>query len=221
MPIQIEEVKDIDDIEFKLIQEGKLKEGSSSDYVNNKEFYEELCAYHERKLKALEEGKEIPPLTNKIGKAILQIATRRCNSRMYRGYSNNWKEELIGNAVIAATLRGHNFDPNKSSNPFAYFTQICDNAIKEQLKAEKKELYIRYKSYDNHRGYAADEGEVKNDSELHNEEIDIGYDDRLKFINDYEERNFSERKKRSKHIENQLFDEDEIDGSNGNDVGKF
>lgn len=207
--IETKEIYDIDEIEFELIKEGKLKAGSDTNYINNKDFYAELCKYHEYKMKCLEEGKDIPPLTNKIGAAILQIASRRCNSRMYRGYTNNWKEEMISNAVVAATLRGHNFDPSKSENPFAYFTQICDNAIKEQLKKEKKELYIRYKSFDNTRGYAADAGEVENGADVHNEEIDIAYDDRLKFISDYEDRNIQPRKERvAKDIGNTLFDDD-------------
>src|SRR5690554_903832 len=102
--IKSEEITNLDDIEFQLIKEGKLKPGSDSNYINNKEFYAELCAYHEHKMACLERGEDIPPLTNKIGEAIIQIATRRCNSRMYRGYSNNWKEELISNAITDATL---------------------------------------------------------------------------------------------------------------------
>ena len=208
--IRTKEIDSLEDIEFELIKEGKMKSETNSNYVNNKELYKELCKYHDHKMDCLEKGKDIPPLTNKIGEAILQIATRRCNSWMYRGYTNNWKEEMIGNAVIAATLRGHNFDPSKSENPFAYFTQICDNAIKEQLKREKREMYIRYKSYDNARGYMADSGEIDNDADFHNEEVDIAYEDRLKFISEYEEKNIRPRKERSVNIENQLdFGDDE------------
>lgn len=205
--IDQEEISNIDDIEFKLIAEGKLKESTknSNHYINNKEFYNELYEYHLHKLDCLEKGKDIPPLTNKIGKAILQIATRRCNSHNYRGYSENWKEEMIANAVTLASLRGHNFDPINYSNPFAYFTQICDNGIKEQLKKEKTELYFKYKMIDNARGYAAVEDTEGNDPEL-NEEIDIGYDDRLKFINNYEESKLAARnKKKEENIDLGLF----------------
>jgi len=192
--IDKEEITSLDDIEFKLIQEGKLKESQdNNNYINNKEFYEELCKYHQHKMECLERGESIPPLTDKIGRAIIQIATRRCNSRNYIGYTNNWKEEMISNAITLATLRGHNFDPNKSTNPFAYFTQICDNAIKEQLNAEKKQLYVRYKSIDNARGYAAIGDEFENDPDADHEEIDLAYEDRLKFINDYEERRLNKK----------------------------
>lgn len=211
--IDKEEITALDDIEFKLIKEGSLKPSNGNNYINNKEFYAELCKYHEYKMECLERGDPIPPLTNKIGEAIIQIATRRCNSRSYAGYTNNWKEEMISNAITLATLRGHNFDPNKSNNPFAYFTQICDNAIKEQLKAEKKQLYIRYKSYDNTRGYAAEADEFGNDENMHGEEVDIAYEDRLKFISDYEERNLTPKQKEKLENEDKgifrLEDDDE------------
>jgi len=203
--IDKEEITNLDDIEFKLIKEGKLKESNGNNYINNKEFYEELCKYHEYKMECLERGDPIPPLTNKIGAAIIQIATRRCNSRNYVGYTNNWKEEMISNAITLATLRGHNFDPNKSNNPFAYFTQVCDNAIKEQLKAEKRQLYIRYKSIDTVRGYAASGDEFDNDPEAAKEEIDIAYEDRLKFINDYEERNLNKSSKKDIEEDQGIF----------------
>lgn len=189
------EITSVDDIEFELIRDGKLKEGDDNHYVNNKEFYEELQRYHQHKMECLEKGLDVPPLTDKIGSAILQIATRRCNSRMYRGYTESWKQEMISNAVVSATLRGHNFDPSKSDNPFAYFTQVCDNAIKEQLKREKLQLYIRYKSIDEMGSYQATQDTNDNDLHQHEEMLDVGYDDRLKFINDYEERAVERRKR--------------------------
>lgn len=39
-----------------------------------------------------------------------------------------------------------NFDPTKSSNPFAYFTQIIYFAFLRRIQKEKKQLYIKYKS---------------------------------------------------------------------------
>ena len=197
--INQEQISNLDDIEFKLIKEGKLKEKNNGHYINNKELYQELVKYNQFKKEAIDRGEGIPPLTNKIGLAIIQIANRRCNSPMYRGYTNNWKEEMISNAITVATLLGHNFDPEKYNNPFAYFTQICDNAIKEQLKREKTQLYIRYKSIDNVRGRQSQRDEFNNDGLYHEENIDELYEDRLNFINQYEERNIKPRKKRNEN----------------------
>lgn len=181
-------IDDVSDIEFELIKEGKLKKNNKEGYVNNKQLYNEMIEYNKLKKSNLEKGLDIPPLTNTIGAAIIQIATRRCNSRMYVGYTNAWKEEMIGHAIVTAILRGHNFDPEKSDNPFAYFTSICDNAIKEHLKKEKKQLYIKYKHIDMHNGFTSEGDEFDNDQSGHEESIDETYNDRLKFISDYETR---------------------------------
>lgn len=196
-----ENIESLDDIEFKLIKEGKLKTNDFGHYVNNKELLEELREYHSYKQECLSKDQPIPPLTNKIGLAIMQIANRRCNSVNYRNYTNAWLEEMIGNAIVTCTLRGHNFDPEKSDNPFAYFTQICDNAIKEQLKREKRQLYIRYKQLDELHGFNAEDDEFGNDEE-HQEVIDNAYNDRLQFISDYEQR--LEEKKISSKKDNDL-----------------
>lgn len=210
----VSNIDTIEDIEFELIDQGKLKPSNDHGYVNNKEFYAELCKYHEYKMECLSKELPIPPLTNNIGKAIIQIATRRCNSRMYYGYSANWKEEMIGNAIMVATLRGHNFDPSKSDNPFAYFTQICDNAIRAQLKSEKLELYMRYKSFEEVSGYLAEEDEQHNDEfQGENESVDVQMDTRLNYISSYEDR-MKQRKQEAK-------DKTKLKNDENKDLGIF
>ena len=39
----------------------------------------------------------------------------------------------------------HNFNPEKSSNPFAYFTQIIHYAFLRRIQKEKKQLEIKTK----------------------------------------------------------------------------
>ena len=38
-----------------------------------------------------------------------------------------------------------NFDPDKSKNPFSYFTQIIYYAFLRRIQKEKKQQYIKYK----------------------------------------------------------------------------
>lgn len=183
-------IDSINDIELELIKDGKLKENSNN-YVNNKKLYNEFEKFIEIKNRCLEENKPIPKMSDIIGSAIIQIATRRCNSRQYVGYSNNWKEELISNAVMTATIRCHNFDPKKSNNPFAYLTQICDNAIKEQLKKEKKQLYVKYKSIEESNGFYGDVDENVDENELHHQMESLPADQRRKYIETFEQSNFN------------------------------
>ena len=39
-----------------------------------------------------------------------------------------------------------NFNPDKSKNPFAYFTQIIYYAFLRRIQKEKKQLYVKYKA---------------------------------------------------------------------------
>ena len=39
-----------------------------------------------------------------------------------------------------------NFDPEKSKNPFSYFTQIIYYAFLRRIQKEKKQAYIKYKA---------------------------------------------------------------------------
>ena len=43
-------------------------------------------------------------------------------------------------------MYAHNFDPDKSKNPFSYFTQIIYYAFLRRIQKEKKQSYIKYKA---------------------------------------------------------------------------
>lgn len=180
----------------------------SNHYVNNKDLYEEFCAYHKRKVECLEKGEEKPPLTNKIGSAILQIARRRCNHRRYARYSVSWKEEMIDNAIEKCILYC-NFDPALSKNPFAYLTQICDNAIKQQRNIELKELYKRYKSI---LEFGSFYGEL--DDNIKSDDIQVYHDPAIElrmreFVTNFESYHFPNKDKKKK-IPKDVLDIDEF-----------
>jgi DNA-directed RNA polymerase specialized sigma24 family protein len=183
-------IDSINDIELELIESGKLKENSNN-YVCNKDLYNEFIRFNEIKTRCLEENEPVPKMSDKIGAAIIQIATRRCNSRQFVGYSNNWKEELISNAIMTATIRCHNFDPSKSNNPFAYLTQICNNAILEQLKKEKKNLYVKYKSMEETDGFYGEVDQNVNEVDLQHQMESLPSDQRRQYIDDFEKSNFN------------------------------
>ncbi len=60
-----------------------------------------------------------------------------------------------------------NFDPDKSENPFAYFTQIIYYAFLRRIQGEKKHLYIQYKLQESNgfgaMNYTGDKIEVQRD----------------------------------------------------------
>jgi DNA-directed RNA polymerase specialized sigma24 family protein len=53
---------------------------------------------------------------------------------------------MIADAIENCVMYADNFDPAKSSNPFAYFTQIVYYAFLRRIQREKKQLYVKYKS---------------------------------------------------------------------------
>jgi hypothetical protein len=106
-------------------------------YVNNKEFLDALVQYKIDCKKAEENGEKRPIIPRYIGQCFLQIATRFGYQGNYANYS--YKEDLISDAVENMSRYILNFDPEKSTNPFAYFTQITYFAFLRRIKIEKKE----------------------------------------------------------------------------------
>lgn len=116
-------------------------------YVNNPEFLEAIVKYKAQCDEAEESGEDNPPIPNYIGQCIYQIATRLASKPNFSGYS--YKDEMISDGLENAVQALGNFDPEKSSNPFAYFTQIIWYAFLRRIDKEKKQLYIRHKVIEN------------------------------------------------------------------------
>ena len=52
---------------------------------------------------------------------------------------------MISDGIENCVQYIHNFDPEKSKNPFAYFTQIIHYAFLRRIQKEKKQLDIKTK----------------------------------------------------------------------------
>jgi hypothetical protein len=116
-------------------------------YVNNKDLLEALIDYKNKCKEAEDQGDEIPKVPNYIGECIYQIATRLATKPNFSGYS--YKEDMIMDGIENCLLYINNFDHMKSSNPFAYFTQVIWYAFLRRIQKEKKQMYIRFKSSHN------------------------------------------------------------------------
>ena len=112
-------------------------------YVNNADFYEAIKEYHEKVQAAKEAGEEKPRVTNYLGDCILKIATHLSYKPNFINYS--YREEMISDGLENCLQYFTNFDPNKSKNPFAYFTQIIYYAFLRRIAKEKKQTFIKNK----------------------------------------------------------------------------
>ena len=115
----------------------------SEHYVNNKEFLIALVEFKQQCKVAKEKGEKRPPISNYIGECFLKIATHLSYKPNFVNYM--FREDMISDGIENCVQYIHNFDPEKSKNPFAYFTQIIHYAFLRRIQKEKKQLDIKTK----------------------------------------------------------------------------
>ena len=119
------------------------KRKRSEHYVNNKEFLAALIKYREDKEIAQIQGKPKPPIPRYIGECFLKIANHLSFKPNFVNYM--FKEDMISDGIENCVQYIHNFNPEKSQNPFAYFTQIIHYAFIRRITKEKRQLEIKSK----------------------------------------------------------------------------
>jgi hypothetical protein len=119
------------------------KRKRSEHYVNNKEFLAALIKYREDKEIALIQGKPKPPIPRYIGECFLKIANHLSFKPNFVNYM--FKEDMISDGIENCVQYIHNFNPEKSQNPFAYFTQIIHYAFLRRIQREKRQMEIKNK----------------------------------------------------------------------------
>ena len=115
----------------------------SEHYVNNKELLAALIDY--RADVAVAKSKDLPKprISNYLGECFLKIATHLSYKPNFVNYM--FRDDMISDGIENCVQYIHNFDPNKSKNPFAYFTQIIHYAFLRRIQKEKKQLEIKTK----------------------------------------------------------------------------
>ena len=128
-------------------------------YIDNKEFHAAMIAWKELCKEAEEAGEEKPQVTNYIGECFLKIA----NGLSYRPNFINYtyRSEMVSDGIENCLQYIHNFDPEKSKNPFAYFTQIIYYAFLRRIQKEKKQTHIKNKMIEKqqYETYTTNEGD--------------------------------------------------------------
>ena len=113
---------------------------ASAHYVDNARFLAEIKAH---RAACAKNKKSPPPLPEYIGKCFLDIATHLSYKPNFVAYT--YREDMISDGIENCLVYFHNFDPEKSSNPFGYFTQIIYYAFIRRIQKERKHTYIKYK----------------------------------------------------------------------------
>ena len=151
-------------------------------YVNNPDFLEALLEYKKQCDLARDRGKQIPIIPNYLGECIFEISNRLARKPNFSGYA--FKEDMIMDGVENCLKYIEKFDGEKSSNPFAYFTQVIWFAFLQRIAKEKKHLYTKLKSSQSM--IALGETHEGGSELMLNMNLDTDYIDN--FIQDYEDK---------------------------------
>ena len=126
----------------------KRKKVAKAHYVDNALFLEAMIEYKKQWQTSKDNEEELPIISEYLGSVFLKIAQRLSFRPNFINYA--FKNDMISDGIENCLHYIHNFNPEKSSNPFAYFTQIIYYAFIRRIQKEKKQLYIKYKSMQNY-----------------------------------------------------------------------
>lgn len=158
-------------------------------YINNEDFVKALIQYKEECNDALSTNDPKPRIPNYIGECFFKIATGLSQKPNFINYT--YKDEMVADGVENCLMYFENFDPNKSKNPFSYFTTVIWYAFLRRIDKEKKQMYIKCKATE--QMGILDEYEIQELEEMSNQPRQFElYDNIAEFIEHFEE---SKRKK--------------------------
>ena len=115
----------------------------SEHYVNNKEFLAAMVEYKKTVDKAQKAGKKNPRVPDYVGECFLKIANHLSYRPNFINYT--FRDDMISDGIENCLQYMYNFNPDKSKNPFAYFTQIIYYAFIRRIQKEKKQMQIKSK----------------------------------------------------------------------------
>jgi len=124
-----------------------------------------MTAYKKEVKKALRAKKDKPMVSDYIGSCFLKIANHLSYRPNFINYT--FRDDMVSDGIENCLQYLDNFDPAKSSNPFAYFTQIIYYAFIRRIQKEKKQTTIKHKlimdsNYDDLALQPGDDAEFKN-----------------------------------------------------------
>ena len=143
----------------------KLKAKEKPHYVDNKRFLLAMTDWRMKCQKAEEKNRKKPEVTNYIGECFLKIANHLSYRPNFINYT--YRDDMISDGIENCLQYMSNFNPEKSNNPFAYFTQIIYYAFIRRIQKEKKQTTIKHKlimdsNYDDVALQPGDDSEFKN-----------------------------------------------------------
>jgi hypothetical protein len=151
-------------------------------YINNADFLQALIDYKDKTIEAKKNKTAPPAIPNYIGECFMKIAEGLSHKPNFINYT--YRDEMMSDGIENCLMYFDNFDPSKSKNPFAYFTQIIYYAFLRRIQKEKKQLYVKYKATE--QMGILDEMELMEFEDGTSKQFEL-YDNIAEFIENYEE----------------------------------
>jgi hypothetical protein len=177
-------------------------------YINNKDFLNEMTKYRA----SIQEAKRLgslpkPQIPRYVAECFMKIAENLSHKPNFLSYT--FRDEMVADAIENCVMYVDNFDPAKSSNPFAYFTQITYYAFLRRIQKEKKQLYVKYKA--TQQFGILDQGEMYEDVDGNMKQFEL-YDNISEFIETFEKNRDNKKKIKVKGLEKFISYAEELKG---------
>lgn len=115
---------------YKRPQNPDTPEVTAKYYLSNAKLMPEVIA-----------SRQAGKITDGLAEMILLLATRYANRPNFHNYS--YRDDMVMEAVANLCQNAIKFDPEKSNNPFAYFTSCIHRSFLHVLGVEKNQRRIR------------------------------------------------------------------------------
>ncbi len=174
----------------------KITPKKKKNYVDNKLLFENMVQYgiEVRKAKRLKLSK--PQVPHYVGESILKIADHLSYKPNFINYP--FREDMVGDGIENCLVYIDNFNPKKSKNPFAYFTQIIYFAYLRRISKERKYLATKYKAMLNSPFFQDLTQQMGDDRSYNNTYVKFLRQNMGDLITDFEDKKKSKKKPKKK-----------------------
>ena len=188
----------------------KIDKKTTVHYVDNKALFEALVVWQKDTRRAHRKKQPKPPLPDFVAECMMKMANRLSQKAGFVNYT--YREDMVGDALESCLRYIHNFNPTKSTNAFAYITQIIHNAFIRRIQKEQKQLYVKMRIVDQADFIDSYERQSGDDAHYNNSYVTYLQENKGDVISKFE--NWKESKKtkanaKKKKKTAELFTEDE------------
>lgn len=117
-------------------------------FVDNAAMYQEVCRYKKLCERARHYKKLKPPVPESLAIDIKAIAENLSYRDNFRGYP--FREDMVQDGIEHVLKYIHSFNTEEYKNVFGWVSKILWQCYGNRIKAEKKQLYLKFKQGVNH-----------------------------------------------------------------------